>query len=61
MAREKKDVSNREAVENLFDILGFKEKDVKKESLEFSTVTPEHLADSVLEQKDTIKAVRTTR
>jgi hypothetical protein len=61
MAREKKDVSNMmRAVENLFDILGFKEKDVKKESLEFSTQTLEHLADSVLEQKDTIKAVRTT-
>lgn len=59
IAREKKDVANMlRAVENLFDILGFKEKDVQKQSLEYSSHAIEHLADSILEDKRTVKATR---
>lgn len=59
MAREKKDVGNMmRAVENLFDVLGFKDKDTKKESIEHTTHSIEKLADSVLEEKDTVKLTR---
>ena len=61
MAREKKDVTNMmRATETLFDILGFNDKDIKKDSLEFTSKSLEHLADSVLEHKDTIKLARET-
>ena len=59
MAREKKDVGNMmRAVENLFDILGFKEKETHKESITHSAHTLEHLADSLIEHKDTVKLTR---
>jgi hypothetical protein len=61
MARDKKDVSNMmRAVENLFDILGFRDKDVKKDSIEFRSDQIEQLANSVLESKQQIKLVRET-
>lgn len=56
MAREKKDVSNMmRAVENLFDILGFKDKETQKQSIEYSNKTLEHLADSILESDEKLK------
>lgn len=59
MAREKKDVGNMmRAVENLFDILGFREKETHKESITHSAHTLEHLADSLIEHKDTVKLTR---
>jgi len=59
MAREKKDVGNMmRAVENLFDVLGFKEKETHKESLTHTTQSIEHLADVLLENKETVKLER---
>lgn len=56
MAREKKDVSNMmRAVENLFDILGFNEKESQKQSIEYSNKTLEKLADSILENTEKLK------
>ena len=61
MARDKKDVTNMmRATETLFDILGFNDKDVKKDSLEFTNKSLEHLADSLLENKQTVKLTRET-
>ena len=59
MARKKQDVGNMmRAVENLFDILGFKEKETHKESITHSAHTLEHLADALIEHKDTVKLTR---
>ena len=59
MAREKKDVGGMlRAVENLFDILGFKDKDVKKETAEFSSHAIENLAEGLLEEKQTVTVSR---
>lgn len=59
MAREKKDVGSMlRAVENLFDILGFKEKDTQKQSLEFTEKTLEKIADSVLTTEDKLRLGR---
>lgn len=59
MAREKKDVNGMlRAVENLFDILGFKDKDTQKQSVEFTSKTLENLADSILEVEDKVKLQR---
>ena len=59
MAREKKDVTNMmRATETLFDILGFNDKDVKKESIGYEQKTIERLADRINEQHNKLSASR---